>query len=62
MSVYDLTKDETIQHLKKHPVLYEIEFDARFKDEKDRGKIPSIEEEIPRLNIPYFYREDEFDQ
>ena len=61
LSAHEFTKDETIQHMKKHPYLYDIEFDKMFKNEKDRGKMPSIEEEIPRLNVPYFYREDEFD-
>ena len=44
MSAFELTKDETIQHIKKHSILFEIEFDVRFKDEKDRNKMPSIEE------------------
>ena len=59
---FELTRDETIQHIRKHPLLYEIEFDGRFKDQKDHGKMPSIEEELPRMNINYFYREDDFDQ
>ena len=61
MSAFELTKDETIQHLKKHPILFDIEFDVRFKDEKDKNVMPSIEEEMPKFNLPYFYREDDFD-
>ena len=40
---FELTKDETIQHLKKHQQLYDIGFDANFREEKDKGKMPVVE-------------------
>lgn len=31
---HDFTKEETVHHLSKNPVLCEMELDANFKDEK----------------------------
>lgn len=57
---HDLTKEETISYLSKHPVLCEMEFDPNFKDLKDKAS--KVEEElVPLIDIPYFYKEDDFD-
>jgi signal transduction histidine kinase len=42
-------------------MIYEIRFDANFKEEKDRSKVNRNEEAVPLLNIPYFLKEEEFD-
>lgn len=55
---HDFTKEETVSHLSKHPVLCEMEIDANFIDEKkDKGKMKEAEEYVQTLNIGYFYRE-----
>lgn len=38
-----------------------MEFDKNFRDDKDRGQVKEVEEKVPVLDIPYFYREDEFE-
>ena len=58
---HELSKEEVVEHLKKHPVLAEVEFDHSFTESKVKGSLRNIPKEAPKLALQYFHREEEFD-
>lgn len=58
---HELAKEEVVEHLKRHPVLGEVEFDHSFAESKVKGSLRNIPKETPTIALQYFHREEEFD-
>lgn len=54
---FEFTKEEIISHLRKHPVLSEIDFHEKFKEEKVKDSL-RVAKRLPSVNIEYFYKEE----
>lgn len=58
---HELSREEVVEHLKRHPVLGEVEFDRSFTEDRVKGSLRNMPREMPKLAIQYFHREEEFD-
>jgi hypothetical protein len=58
---HDLSREEVVAHLQRHPVLCEVDFEEGFRHEKVKESLRPPTKQQPRLLLEYFYREEEFD-